>query len=375
MDVAHRKGDKGHSQNYTYVFYRAKELRKIEAHVCELWSMKKYYEELATSLLSYLLLTEHCLEKIKIIIASKNIQSKLPLYSGRLAITHPCFFSILPVICDYPGVDFSNLKGIKIKTGKSEESLSFDSNGFDERKEFDYSEGNNKRKYYTRFKWEMINEYVLIQRIHYSERFKSCNEAGEWIDIGGVSRNSLRRYELNDEGEIIRFTESAVIKNKEKPVGEVCLIYLPEGGVEIYQYEYVFEDGAPPKSTELIEKRVRQRICFNEKGLITSIDKPFKGSFTPAKRFLYNEDGALERIDISYKGHIEVEEINDDVFFRLFDEYAGDDRIVKKLIFHETMLNEVITYEEDPLSGEERVTHTLFEYNKGLNSRHYFTKQ
>ncbi len=374
LGVAHTKGAINHSPDYTRVFYRAKELRKTEAHVCELWSLNRHYTELAHSLLAYLLLTEHCLGRLKNAIVSKNIQSKLPLYSGRISITRPCFLSMLPVICDYPGISFNNIKSIIIKNEYGEKRLTFDEKGFDSSGEYAFSRGNEKREWHARYEWDSTNKYELTQKIHELVKFELCNDEGKWIPDGGIGRDFLRRYALNDEGEIIRFTEVGLIKNNEKPLREECIIYSPEGGVDIYQYEYAIADDKHIESTRLNEKRVWQRVCINQKGLITSIDKPYKNDFVHIKTFSYNENGDLERIDIRDKGHIEVETINHDVFFRFFDKNIIEDRIVKKLIFQETALKEVISYEEDPLPSDEKKTHILFEYYESADACHRITK-
>lgn len=373
LGVAHNKGAQKHTPDYTYVFYKAKELRKVEAHDCELWSIQKYYNELSYSLLSYLLLTEHCLETIKSVIVSSNLHSKLPLYSGRLSIVHPCFFNLLSFACEYPGINFNGIKKIISKTAAKEVTLSFDSEGYlQSRKSTSNSDGEIRRGI-TDFEWEQIDTHNILCKARKHERFGPVNEDGKWISPNGIERTTLYKFTINDEGEITHYSESILRKSGEEPSNEFEICYLPEGDVEIYKFNNAPSDA----STGQTQKQIRARICLDHNGLITSTDRPYRGTFVPNRKYTYEEDGTLARIDyLDYpkKSFIEVEKINGCTFFRFYDGITEEDYILKKLVFEGNRLIRVTHYPELPVIDRAHESYTLFDYYDSSNISYYIVK-
>ena len=351
--------NKAYNREYTWAFKKAKDLRKSEAHDCENWSVTECYEALSQSLLSYLLITEHCLDILKAAILQGNLHSGIPLYTGhRFSITKPGYVDLFGLIQKNPGVNFC---GLKSYSRDKDYIAFFDLDGTLEKRIINYNGSDYNSQTVDSFVWKTENGRDCSQIV-----FSKIEEAfrkpiGEWEKVNEETQKLTCICTLNEDGEVIRYTffKRNRKTNSDDAESEYDISYLSNGGCEFLKSRYREETHIVDGERKLIRmKKPIERIRFNNEGLIISVDKPYKDTFITEEEYKYDEIGHLFQINHNIYRYTTVETIGNEVFSWAHDEHTGEERLEKKQVFKEGKLIRTYHYSHDT----DNITEESFEY-------------
>lgn len=300
-------------------------LRNIEAHECEKWSNRIYYDKLANVLASFLIVTNKVLPDIQRIIRDEVPEEKkveIPIFRrfnllSLMEVNYELLFNI---------TDLNNIKSIQTMCGGTFYSLrkfdqegrylgqhseSLEGEGVDECVRYEYENGRIKKQ--TKFLKES------------SGKIKGLEEYVE--------------YKYNDIGDIERFTHYIKDKKVRQYIkkSEIEIRYMTDGKVSIIKTKY-----------SLFEKHRKMRCIYQEMrlydcdGKILEIrDLEKQGTI----QFIYNLNRELVRIEYPDNSYDEIKMIADNMF-KIHFKNDGDGFLREKRHFCENKKMSIKRYKE-----------------------------
>lgn len=334
IDISVLKG--GSSQNARAI-YGTYGLRNIEAHRCESWGLRTFFDRLAQALSAYLLVTE---EAIKIINNSNSSSSS----TYGIDIN----FSQIGIIINPGDNEFTRffrikdfnvcLKRISSSNGSLKE---FDSNGclIHSLVEAD------QRVYEAHFRYDYNTDQLPVRRHHYSSirnKDDSSDSATEY--------SSYADYQYNEDGNIASIVTYSPGKRREtKSVfyksSSLYVDYRADGAISIHLARYKpAQDTAPysdyepdPQDPSVVITR-KEHYEYDKNGLLQELRDH---NDRIINRYEYNETGNLCRVLTRDGKEIMVETLGSDLLFYESTRTDAEQNLTKKMSICNDRVNSI----------------------------------
>lgn len=314
----------------TDAIYNTYNVRNTDAHKCEKWSIKTFYETLQYVLAAYLIVTENSYEQLEKKMAQKGIST----------------FCEDEVIIK--GIDildryykrFDNLSTVNDKIisiiGRDSERH-FDEKGLLVKEVFHGSDG---FVFKTDFEYEYKDDMPILQK-RITRRYHKEKQYEEETDT------RLYHYDYDDRLSMIEVLDEKRRKGESRTIK---IEYLTNGGILIKDTHV--RPAIRGKEDPSVQIEARR---YNSKGALLSVEN---GEGNIYCKYTYEDEHLIEIWDARTK--IEIDYIGDNVIKKRWSSEKNDYVILSKQRFQDGRLIEIVGFDKDGKEGGK----VVIEYKK-----------